>query len=103
MGGWGEAAADTCEVSGGTEETGIGHGVARYVELETAEVIEINDVTVTEMAEEGLLQLAENAEDITALEAGVVLDFTGDIIHIERGAVDGARAVKRAFDIGGFD
>jgi hypothetical protein len=103
VGGWGEAAADTGEVSGGTEETGIGHGVARYVELETAEVIEINDVTVTEMAEEGLFQFAENAEDITALEAGVVLNLTGDIIHIERGAVDGARTVEWSFGIGGFD
>ena len=103
MGGWGEAAADTCEVSGGTEETGIGHGVARYVELETAEVIEVDDVTVTEMAEEGLFQFAENAENITALERGVVLDFTGDIIHIERGAIDGTRTVERAFGIGGLD
>jgi hypothetical protein len=73
------------------------------MEFETAEVLEVDDVTITEMAEEGLLQFAEYAEDITALEAGVVLDFTGDIIHIERGAVDGARAVKRPFNIGGFD
>ena len=73
------------------------------MKLETAEVIEIDDVAVTEMAEEGLFQFAEQAEDITAFETGVVLDFTGDIIHIEGGAIDGARAVERAFGIGGLD
>ena len=73
------------------------------MEFETAEVIQVDNVTVTEMAEERLLQLAENAEDIAAFERGVVLDLTGDIIHIERGAIDGARAVKRALGVGGID
>ena len=73
------------------------------MEFKTAEVIEVDDVTITEMAKKGLLQFAENTEDITALEAGVVLDLTGDIIHNERGAIDGARTVERALGIGGLD
>jgi len=73
------------------------------MEFETTEIIQIDNVTVTEMAEEGLLQFAQKAEDVAAFETGIVLDLTGDIIHIERGAIDGARAVERTLGIGGLD
>jgi len=99
---WGKAAADTREVTGGTEETGIGHRVARHMEFETAEVVQVHNVTVTEMTEEGLPQLAQQTQEVAALEGRVVLDLTGDIVDIKRAFVDGAGAVEFALGIGGL-
>jgi len=73
------------------------------VEFETTEVVQIDNVTVTEMTEEGLLQFTQQAEDIAALEAGVVLDLSGDIMEIEGSFVDRAGTVERALGIGGLD